>query len=155
MEAKIAELREKPEFNGLKPDGSPYSVLIVDDALYVRKILNKVLQGVGYRIVGEASNGKEGVDMYLEDSCDCVIMDITMPIMDGIGATKAIIEKDDRAVVLIFSAISSLKSVKDAMSTGASGFLVKPLKAATVESILGSIKKILIRKYESSEINNQ
>lgn len=114
-------------------------ILIVDDAVFMRKSLRLILENNGYLIVGEAENGREAVELYKYLNPDIVTMDITMPIMDGIEATKEIIGMDEQAKIVIISAIGQEAFIKSAIINGAKNFIVKPFKSDTVLSVVGSI----------------
>jgi two-component system chemotaxis response regulator CheY len=121
-------LNEKqPE--GLKPDGSPYRVLVVDDSMFVAKQLNQILTSAGFEIVATAGNGQEAIEKYKElyPNVDLITMDITMPKKDGVSALKEIIEFDKNAVVVMISALGKNDLVKNALVLGAKNYIVKPL----------------------------
>lgn len=101
-------------------------VLIVDDALFIRRTLKMMLEKDGYEIVGEGENGIEGVLKYKELQPDLVTMDITMPQMDGLTALKAIKKINPSAKVVMITAMGHETTVKEAMLSGANGFIVKP-----------------------------
>ncbi len=107
-------------------------VLIVDDAAFMRKILGDMLKKNGCEVVGEASNGKEAVEKYKALLPDLVTMDITMPGMDGIEATRAIRQMDAGCKVLMVSAMGQQGMVLEAVQAGAQGFIVKPFQESKV-----------------------
>ena len=96
-------------------------ILICDDAAFMRMSLNKILTSGGHEVVGEAGNGKEGVKKYKELSPDVVLMDITMPELDGLEATKLIVESDPNAKVIMVSAMGQQDKVFGAFEAGADG----------------------------------
>jgi two-component system chemotaxis response regulator CheY len=114
-------------------------VLIVDDAAFIRISIKNMLTKNGYEVVGEAENGKIGVEKYAELKPDIVTMDITMPEMSGLDALKAIIASDKAAKVVMVSAMGQEAMVRDAILSGAKGFLVKPFKE---EGIMDALKKL-------------
>ncbi|MDR0858649.1 MAG: response regulator [Oscillospiraceae bacterium] len=114
-------------------------VLIVDDAAFMRISIKNMLTKNGYEVVGEAENGKIGVEKYAELKPDIVTMDITMPEMSGLDALKAIIASDKGAKVVMVSAMGQEAMVRDAILSGAKGFLVKPFKE---EGIMDALKKL-------------
>ncbi|WP_100373589.1 response regulator [Bacillus sp. FJAT-45037] len=116
------------------------SVLIVDDAAFMRMMIKDILSKNGFEIVGEAANGQEAVNQYKELKPDLVTMDITMPEMDGIQALKAIKEQDASAKVIMCSAMGQQSMVIDAIQSGAKDFIVKPFQA---DRVLESINKVL------------
>jgi two-component system, chemotaxis family, chemotaxis protein CheY len=102
-------------------------VLIVDDASFMRMVLRKIIEDAGYDVIGEASNGEQAVVEYKKHKPDVVTMDLTMPVMDGIEATRKIREFDQRAKVLVTSAMGQAVMVKEAIHAGAYDFVVKPV----------------------------
>ena len=114
-------------------------VLVVDDGDFMRILIKGILQKNGYEVIGEATDGLIAVEKYKELSPDIVTMDITMPNMDGIAALKAIIEYDEDASVIMVSAMGQDESIKEAIASGARGFVVKPFDEGSFLSILESI----------------
>ena len=127
----------------MKPEGvmtkKKMNILIVDDAIFMRKMLSDILKEAGHRIAGEAANGKEAVEMYTKLKPDLVTMDIIMPEMNGIDAVKQIIESDERAVILVVSAMGQQQLVVEAIQAGAKDFVVKPFESAR---ILAAVEKL-------------
>ncbi|MFA7567703.1 MAG: response regulator [Alkalispirochaeta sp.] len=121
-------LNEK-EPEGLKPDGSAYRVLVVDDSMFVAKQLSQILTSAGFEIAATASNGEEGVEKYkeLHPKIDLVTMDITMPKMDGVTALQKIMDFDKQARVVMISALGKNDLVKNSLMIGARNYIVKPL----------------------------
>lgn len=107
-------------------------VMIVDDAMFMRQTLRLMLERNGFEIVGEAENGEQAIKRYKELQPDIVTMDITMPIMNGIDATKSIIALDPSAKICIVSALGQEEHVRHAIVNGARNFVVKPFKEATI-----------------------
>ena len=116
------------------------NILICDDAAFMRMMIKDILTKNGYNVVGEAENGKIAVDKYSELSPDLVLLDITMPEMDGIGALKAIKEKHPNACVIMCSAMGQQALVIEAIQSGAKDFIVKPFQA---ERVLEAVKKVI------------
>jgi len=114
-------------------------VLIVDDAAFMRITIKNMLTKNGFEVVGEAENGLVGVTLYNELKPDIVTMDITMPELNGIDALKAIIKMDAAAKVVMLSAMGQQEMVKDAIISGAKGFVVKPFKEDTVVAALNKL----------------
>ena len=114
-------------------------VLIVDDAAFMRASLRLMLEKNGYKIVGEAENGYVAVKKFKELSPDIVTMDITMPEMDGLQALKIIRSIDQDAKIIVISALGQEPMIKDAVMSGAKGFIVKPFKE---EFVLEALKKV-------------
>lgn len=101
-------------------------VLIVDDASFMRVMLKNMLVKNGFEVIGEAGNGQEAFEKYKELNPDIVTMDITMPIVDGIGAVKLIVEHDPNAKIVMCSAMGQQSMVIDSLKAGAKDFVVKP-----------------------------
>ena len=117
-------------------------ILTVDDAAFMRKMVKDTLTKAGYTDVYEAVDGADAVEKYGELAPALVIMDITMPNMDGLEALKAIRAKDPNANVVMCSAMGQESMVMDAVRSGAKDFIVKPFKPdrilKTVSTILGN-----------------
>lgn len=129
--------------DGLKEDGTPYRVLIVDDSMFVAKQLGQILTSEGFEIAGTAADGEEGLEKYKElyPNVDLVTMDITMPKMDGVTALEQIIEFDKNARVIMVSALGKQDLVKKSLLMGAKNYIVKPLdRKKVLERILMSLK---------------
>ena len=117
-------------------------ILLVDDAAFMRKVIKDTLNKNGYTDVHEAVDGADAVEKYDELHPDLVMMDITMPNMDGLEALKAIRAKDPNANVVMCSAMGQESMVIDAVRSGAKDYIVKPFKPdrvlKTVSSIVGT-----------------
>lgn len=126
---------------GLKDDGTPYKVLVVDDSMFVAKQLGQILTSEGYEVVATAVDGKEGVDKYKElcPNVDLVTMDITMPKMDGLTALEQIMAFDKNAKVVMVSALGKEELVKKSLMLGAKSYIIKPLDR---KKVLERISKI-------------
>ena len=112
------------------------NVLICDDAAFMRMMIKDILTKNGYNVVGEAENGAKGVEKYTELKPDLVLMDITMPEMDGIAALKAIKASDPGACVIMCSAMGQQAMVIESIQAGARDFIVKPFqKDRVIEAI--------------------
>ncbi len=115
-------------------------ILIVDDAIFMRKVIRDLLTENGYTDLIEAGSGKEAVEMYNEFSPDLVIMDITMPEYDGIKTIAEIHKIDKNATILMCSAMGQEHMVTESLKLGAKDFIVKPFKEARM---LKAVKKLL------------
>lgn len=113
-------------------------VLVVDDALFMRNKTSKLLIDAGYEVT-EASNGAEAVEKYMSEKPDVVLMDITMPVLDGIGALREIRSKDPQAKVVMVTALGQRSMVIEAIREGARDFVVKPFQP---EKLLEAVKKL-------------
>jgi|SRR5690625_543400 len=116
------------------------SVLVVDDAAFMRMMIKDILEKNGFQVVGEAENGAIAVEKYKELSPDLVTMDITMPEKDGITALKEIKQFDSDAIVIMCSAMGQQAMVIDAIQAGAKDFVVKPFQS---ERVIEAITKAL------------
>ena len=108
------------------------SVLVVDDSRTSRRILKDILDRAGYKVVGEAINGKEGVAYYVKFQPDIVTMDITMPEMDGIEALRQIKRENPDAKVIMITAAGQKYKMMEAVKLGAAEFISKPFVEETV-----------------------
>ena len=115
------------------------TVLIVDDAAFMRISIKNMLTKNGYEVVGEAENGAIGVQMYKDLTPDIVTMDITMPEMSGLDALKEIQKHDPKSKVVMVSAMGQEAMVREAIVSGAKGFIVKPFKE---DGIIAAMKKL-------------
>ncbi len=102
------------------------TVLIVDDADFMRVMLKDILTELGLVIVGEAADGEEAVRLYGELRPNLVALDIAMPRLDGLGALRQIMAADPHANVIMISALGQRQDVLEAIKCGARDFLVKP-----------------------------
>ncbi|MDI3546603.1 MAG: two-component system, chemotaxis family, chemotaxis protein CheY [Halanaerobiales bacterium] len=116
------------------------TVLIVDDAAFMRMMIKNILLDGGYEVIGEAENGKQAVDAYKELQPDLVTMDITMPEMDGIEAVKKILAINKDAKIIMCSAMGQQAMVIEAIQAGAVDFVVKPFKP---DRVLEAVDKAL------------
>ena len=113
--------------------------MIVDDSRTSRKILKGILESEGYEVVGEATNGQEGYERYVELKPDVVTMDITMPVLDGIEALKKIKgEYPDSKVVMVTAAGQKTKMV-EAVQNGANEFVSKPFEPEQLKKIIDKV----------------
>ncbi|WP_163469010.1 response regulator [Fusobacterium sp. IOR10] len=115
------------------------TVMIVDDALFMRKTIKKMFERAGYEVVAEAENGKEALDKYMTKKPDVITMDIAMPVMDGLLSLKEILKIDETANVLMVSAIGQEELVGEALACGAKGFIVKPF---TEELLMSAVDQL-------------
>jgi len=113
-------------------------IMVVDDAAFMRMRCSKLLQDNGYEVL-EAANGVEAVEKYEKHKPDGVLMDITMPDMDGIATLKRLVEIDSQAKVAMVTAMGQQSLVIEALKSGARDFVVKPFNA---DRVLAAVKKI-------------
>jgi two-component system chemotaxis response regulator CheY len=114
-------------------------ILVVDDAEFLRVRISKMLQGDGHEIA-EAENGVRAVAVYKDVKPDLVLMDITMPEMDGLTALKEIRGYDPKAKVVMLTALGQESVVLEAIKSGARDFVVKPFER---ERVMNAISKLL------------
>ncbi|UCC10993.1 MAG: response regulator [candidate division WOR-3 bacterium] len=116
------------------------NILIVDDSIYIRSMLRRILENAGHCVCGEAANGEDAITKYDELKPDLVTMDIIMPDMSGIKAMEKIKEDNPDAKIVIVSAMEQKPLTLEAVKAGAIGYIVKPFKP---EDILVSIDKFM------------
>lgn len=114
------------------------NILICDDAAFMRMMIKDILTKNGYTVAGEAENGLKAVEKYNELKPDLVLMDITMPEMDGIQALKKIKEEDPSATIIMCSAMGQQAMVIESIQSGAKDFIVKPFDK---DRVLEAVKK--------------
>lgn len=117
-----------------------HTVLVCDDAVFMRTMLADILQQAGFTVVGEADTGAKAVDKYKELRPDLVTMDIVMPDMGGIDAVREITAFDPNAKVVMCSAMGQQALVVDAIQAGAKDFVVKPFQPSRV---LEAVQRVL------------
>jgi NarL family two-component system response regulator LiaR len=134
---RYATLRSMDERSGGDKPGGTIRVVLVDDHTMLRHGLRQTLLEHGLDVVGEASNGRSGAQLVLELKPDVVVMDLDMPQMNGIEATRAIIEREPGARILMLTVSTDHDDVIDALTAGACGYLVK---AAPPEETVRAIR---------------
>ncbi len=116
------------------------TVLICDDAIFMRTMIADILKQAGFEVVGEAETGSEAVERYRELKPDLVTMDIVMPDMGGIDAVREIVKEDPDAKILMCSAMGQQALVVEAIQAGARDFVVKPFQPSRV---LEAVQRVL------------
>ena len=116
------------------------NILICDDAAFMRMMIKDIMTQHGYNVAGEAENGMKAVEKFKEVNPDLVLMDITMPEMDGIQALKEIKKLDGGAKVIMCSAMGQQAMVIESIQAGAKDFIVKPFQA---ERVIEAVKKVV------------
>ena len=118
------------------------SILIVDDAAFMRLTLKQMIEAHGHSTAGEAANGKEAVRKFVEVKPDVVLLDITMPEMDGIETLKRIKEIDPKAKIVICSAMGQQTMLAQAIQYGAKDFVVKPFEEKRLIAALENVLRL-------------
>jgi two-component system chemotaxis response regulator CheY len=119
------------------------NILVVDDSKFMRKMLSDILSGEGHRILAEAENGKEAIELYKKLKPDVVTLDIIMPEVekvDAVSALKAMMKVNPLAKVVMVSAMGQEKVVEECIQAGASDFIIKPFQPSDVT---GTVKAVL------------
>lgn len=111
-------------------------LLVVDDALFMRKLIRGVAAEAGWDVAGEAGNGEEAVALYRELRPDLVTMDLVMPVMGGLEALRRIRELDPTAQVVVVTALDQKQALMDSIREGAIDFIVKPFERERVLNLL-------------------
>jgi len=129
---------------GIKPEGTPYRVLVVDDSMFIAKQLGQIFTSEGFEVIATASDGSQGLEKYKEmhPNIDLVTMDITMPVMDGVSALEKILEFDKDAQIIMVSALGKEDVVKKCLLAGAKSYIVKPLdRKKVLERVVSVLKR--------------
>lgn len=116
------------------------NILIVDDARFMRLTLAAILKKGNHLIVGEAESGKEAIDLYEKFKPDLVTMDVTMPLMSGLEATRVIKNKYPEAKIIMCSAMGQQKIVRESIEAGAKDFIIKPFEE---NRVIDAINRVL------------
>ncbi len=114
-------------------------ILIVDDSKMMRRNLRKIITSAGHEVVADVSNGSEALTAYAEHKPDLITMDINMPIMDGIEATKRILVDFPAAAIVMISAHNEQSRVYEAIKQGAKNYIVKPVSADKVQAVIEKV----------------
>lgn len=114
-------------------------IMIVDDALMMRKTLRRILEKAGHEIVGEAVNGDQAIANYAKCWPDLVTMDLTMPGLGGIEAIKHIVAADPAASIIVVSALGQKHIIFDALQNGAKNYVLKPIAEDKLLSVVNLV----------------
>jgi len=115
------------------------TVMIVDDSRVQRKTMRILLEKFGYTVCAEAGNGKEAVELYREFEPDIVTMDITMPVMTGVEASKIIMEEYPSAQIIIITSLDQERSLEIANEYGVKSYIIKPITEEALKQALDSL----------------
>lgn len=113
--------------------------MIVDDSLVIRVRLKKIFKELNHNVVAEAKTGQEAIDIYEKVLPDIVTMDITMPDMDGITAVKHIKSKYPDANIIMVTSHGQETLVREALISGAKGYILKPIQKLKLSESLHKI----------------
>jgi DNA-binding NarL/FixJ family response regulator len=127
-----------------------YKILVVDDTSFMRKMATDCLRQFGHIVIGEAVNGKDGIQKYKELKPDIVIMDLNMPEMSGIEAIKEILQINPEAAILVCSASNQQDEINDALEAGARGYLSKPFNSDHLNDAILKYAEPLMQDQEST-----
>ncbi|MEK6692745.1 MAG: response regulator [Nitrospirota bacterium] len=127
------------QYNDLS--GKGFKCLIADDSEFARKNIAKIVSGIGGNVIGEARNGMEAVELYFKLAPDIMLLDITMPELDGVETLRRIIEKDSNAKVIIVSSIGHKEMVWKAICLGAKHYITKPYNPSYAGMVIKSVFK--------------
>lgn len=121
-------------------------ILIVDDSAVMRKNLDIIFTQNGHKVIGEAVDGWQAIALYLELKPDLVTMDITMPKISGVEAVDQIIKIDDKAKIIMISALNQKQMVFEALKNGATHYVIKPIDPVKLMSIVNEVLGIRMRE---------
>ena len=114
-------------------------ILICDDSILARKSLRQVLNDLGFEDVSEVSNGEDAVKFCKDNKPGIVLLDIVMPVKDGVTATAEIMEAVPETKIVIVSSVGTQTHIKEAIKAGARDFIQKPIDADLLEQVLENI----------------
>jgi two-component system chemotaxis response regulator CheY len=134
-----------------KKDGEPIRCLVVDDSLFARKHLRSMVEGLGGEVTGEAVDGLMAITEYSRLQPDIVLMDIIMPKMGGIEATKRIVRQYPRARIVMVSSVGYQENIVAGLKSGAQCFLQKPIKP---EALLEAMQQALAEAAPTPAVNS-
>lgn len=121
-------------------------VLLVDDEAHVRKFVGLIVRGLGAPTLIEATNGREAVEIYKREAPDLVLLDVNMPILDGLGTLREIMAIDPEAVIVMLTSLANRQTVEEALERGATNYIRKDTPrdeiskslAETISAVFGS-----------------
>lgn len=116
----------------------PFKCVIADDSEFARRNMAKIVSLIGGEVVGMAANGVEAVELYFSLKPDLLLLDITMPVLDGVDTLRRIMEKDKTAKVVIVSSLSHKEMIQTAMALGAKDIIPKPYNLDSACTIIKS-----------------
>src|SRR3954468_9873268 len=126
-------------------------LLVVDDAMLMRRMIRDAALEAGWEVVGEAKDGREGVDLYDRLRPDLVTMDVVMPEMGGLEALRKIRALHPSARVVMVTALDQKQTIEEAIRDGALDFIVKPFERGRISSLLGKVAALAAPKATAAE----
>jgi two-component system chemotaxis response regulator CheY len=117
-------------------DGQPVRYLVVDDSVFARKNLARIIESFGGQLVGEAGDGATAITEYDRTRPDLVLMDITMPQMEGIEAAEKIVHQHPEARIVMVSSVGYQENIVAALQRGARHFVQKPVKPEVLYEVI-------------------
>lgn len=125
--------------SGAESGVKEFTCLIADDSAFARRTIAKVLEAIGGNVVAEAANGQEAVDLYTKLHPDLVLLDVTMPVLDGVDTLRKILETDGSARVIMVSAVGHREMIWKAICIGAKHYVTKPYSPDYASMIIKSV----------------
>jgi two-component system chemotaxis response regulator CheY len=119
-----------------RKDGQPIRFLVVDDSVFARKNLSSIIESFGGQVAGQAADGASAIAEYDRLKPDLVLMDITMPVMEGIEATERIVQQHPSARVVMVSSVGYQENIVSALQRGARHFVQKPVKSEVLYDVV-------------------
>jgi len=114
-------------------------ILIVDDEPHVRKFIGLVARGLGSPVLVEAADGEEGLAKYAAETPDLVLLDVNMPVLDGLEALKLLRQRDPNAVVVMLTSLANRHTIEECVKLGAVGYIRKDTAKNTILAELSTI----------------
>ena len=118
---------------------TPGKILIVDDEMHVRKFVGLIVREMGTPTVVEASDGKEALAMYTAEAPDLVLLDVNMPVLDGVHTLAALLKQDPKAVVIMLTSLANRQTVEKCLGAGAAGYIRKDTPREKIQSELTAL----------------
>jgi len=124
------------------PAGRPITILTADDHPLIRDGLAAVLRAEsGLQVVAEAANGEEAIEAYERLRPDIVLMDLRMPVMDGLAATRAILAEDSNARIIVLTTYDGDEDIHRALAAGARGYLLKDMMRTELLNVIRAVHR--------------
>jgi two-component system chemotaxis response regulator CheY len=120
---------------------SSLRILVVDDSLSMRLVVGQLLTNLGHQVIGEAKDGLEALQLYMEHKPDLVMLDLVMPKFDGKKTLKKILQVDAQAQIIICSSLGSEGDIQYCLREGAKFYLQKPYEIAGVKTAINSLSE--------------